>query len=806
MSYNHHQHYGQQPASAPVYDEYSEYADIDEPAVAESRPGVSPASHPLFTREEISNTRALDPYPPTQSPQSWPPYGSSFQQQSVSYAPYPSPSPFPPPRLSPPPTAHHQFHFKAPGQSTSPGSANHRLTLAGSLDPATGIFYRTPEHPRLRTAQACEKCRTRKAKCSGEHPSCKRCITRGLICEYAKEGRVRGPNKPKPKASTGATSTASPSASASSTSTTASLAEQNDTTPTMTKTSEEASKAARHRAPSSQSSGGSSDQTTGEPIAQRLFLPSTSGIRIPQAMRGEYLQQQALSDSPPSSSTPISLSRGRRSVVSSGPPMTSSSSSSRQNSLGGHPPAGPSMTAAVSSSRQNSLGEYSSSRPYPADVHLDTASSLFRLSEAGAGEEGLSHSSSVTHSGSVSMISTRMGDLRHEESNFYHFQPQPPIQQQEQHRGSHEHAYLAETGIPEQHHAHRSPPPPVEQPYQKFQSQRNVFPMSSQYGSRRESHSLSQVSLRTGTPQGHSAFPTHRNIQTPGEHFRGPQQQHSLVPIISMGAGLPDEAHSGRRPEHGDEFSYPPQNIRPYYHLSQQHHQNHGVLPELAIDTAVRGGHLHQTHLQHEYRSPAQQQHIPQHLVIQSQIAEHLYQEHRQPQYLERAPYGQPQEHVVMSQPSPRTASTTSNSPLTASSSGGIPVYQHHHGVIASGPLHMDPGDSMPPSSSSSSSVSSAALLYPHGGRQMAIEASHGCGMVMDQAQASGHMPVDAADAAVHHHRGSLSVSASLASLASNVSRHGPSPSETPYAGGGDERHEDAGQTLYSTSMDMTMH
>ncbi|KAJ7595328.1 hypothetical protein C8J56DRAFT_883551 [Mycena floridula] len=72
-----------------------------------------------------------------------------------------------------------------------------QMTLAGSLDPNTGIFYRTPEHPRLRTAQACEKCRTRKAKCSGEHPSCKRCINRGLICEYAKEGRVRGPNKAK---------------------------------------------------------------------------------------------------------------------------------------------------------------------------------------------------------------------------------------------------------------------------------------------------------------------------------------------------------------------------------------------------------------------------------------------------------------------------------------------------------------------------------------------------------------------------------------------------------------------------------
>jgi hypothetical protein len=39
-----------------------------------------------------------------------------------------------------------------------------RWTLAGSLDPSTGIFYRTPEHPRLRTVQACDKCRLRKAK------------------------------------------------------------------------------------------------------------------------------------------------------------------------------------------------------------------------------------------------------------------------------------------------------------------------------------------------------------------------------------------------------------------------------------------------------------------------------------------------------------------------------------------------------------------------------------------------------------------------------------------------------------------
>ncbi|KAJ7457257.1 hypothetical protein B0H11DRAFT_2243519 [Mycena galericulata] len=69
------------------------------------------------------------------------------------------------------------------------------MTLPGSFDPSTGIFYRKPENPRLRTAQACEKCRSRKAKCSGEHPSCSRCLARGLPCEYGNNARVRGPNR-----------------------------------------------------------------------------------------------------------------------------------------------------------------------------------------------------------------------------------------------------------------------------------------------------------------------------------------------------------------------------------------------------------------------------------------------------------------------------------------------------------------------------------------------------------------------------------------------------------------------------------
>ncbi|KAF8132788.1 hypothetical protein EV363DRAFT_1326393, partial [Boletus edulis] len=56
-----------------------------------------------------------------------------------------------------------------------------------------GIFYRAAEHPRIRTAQACNKCRVRKAKgrCSGERPICERCRIRGLVCQYPIEERTR---------------------------------------------------------------------------------------------------------------------------------------------------------------------------------------------------------------------------------------------------------------------------------------------------------------------------------------------------------------------------------------------------------------------------------------------------------------------------------------------------------------------------------------------------------------------------------------------------------------------------------------
>ncbi|KIK64071.1 hypothetical protein GYMLUDRAFT_83444 [Collybiopsis luxurians FD-317 M1] len=138
----------------------------------------------------------------------WPPYSQNrrlgFASNAANSNYHHGPSSLPSPQftstsMQPAQPPSQSFHSNTPGHVDA--YHNSQRTLAGSLDPATGVFYRTPEHPRLRTAQACEKCRTRKAKCSGEHPSCKRCLTRGLICEYAKEGRVRGPNKPKSKAS-----------------------------------------------------------------------------------------------------------------------------------------------------------------------------------------------------------------------------------------------------------------------------------------------------------------------------------------------------------------------------------------------------------------------------------------------------------------------------------------------------------------------------------------------------------------------------------------------------------------------------
>jgi hypothetical protein len=67
------------------------------------------------------------------------------------------------PGLPPPPPGH--FNGFPDGGMPSPGWMTGG-PLSGAIDMNTGAFYMNHEHPRLRTPQACEKCRARKAKVS----------------------------------------------------------------------------------------------------------------------------------------------------------------------------------------------------------------------------------------------------------------------------------------------------------------------------------------------------------------------------------------------------------------------------------------------------------------------------------------------------------------------------------------------------------------------------------------------------------------------------------------------------------------
>ncbi|KAI0747203.1 hypothetical protein C8Q80DRAFT_1121800 [Daedaleopsis nitida] len=55
----------------------------------------------------------------------------------------------------------------------------------------TCIFLRSPTPLKnRRTQKACNKCRQRKAKCSGTRPTCTRCLARGYLCEYVEEDKL----------------------------------------------------------------------------------------------------------------------------------------------------------------------------------------------------------------------------------------------------------------------------------------------------------------------------------------------------------------------------------------------------------------------------------------------------------------------------------------------------------------------------------------------------------------------------------------------------------------------------------------
>jgi hypothetical protein len=66
--------------------------------------------------------------------------------------------------MPPPPPTHAQFIFHDGPPTPSVWPAGPQGTFAGAFELSTGQFYYGTEHPRLRTPQACEPCRQRKAK------------------------------------------------------------------------------------------------------------------------------------------------------------------------------------------------------------------------------------------------------------------------------------------------------------------------------------------------------------------------------------------------------------------------------------------------------------------------------------------------------------------------------------------------------------------------------------------------------------------------------------------------------------------
>ncbi|KXN85905.1 Xylanolytic transcriptional activator xlnR [Leucoagaricus sp. SymC.cos] len=292
----------------------------------------------MFTSQHQHTQPSLYPTPTYDPPQNWPPYDQTLLPPFQSQPLPPYPAPYPVPRLTSP------LNTAGGGHIATNVS---RLSLAGSLDPTTGIFYRTPEHPRLRTAQACEKCRTRKAKCSGEHPSCKRCINRGLVCEYAKEGRVRGPNKAKSGVGVSTSSLKQVNAPVNAD------IEQNERTSSATSSIS-----------SSEQTGASSFVGDRRPTRDTPVTPISAQERSPSSPSLTSLDTLSLHSPPRLSFTPLSqhqsphtgnLSQDMYSLSSSG---AASESSSRRNSL---------ATAGIG------LGEHRASRPRPPDLGFDTA-------------------------------------------------------------------------------------------------------------------------------------------------------------------------------------------------------------------------------------------------------------------------------------------------------------------------------------------------------------------------------------------------------------------------------------------------
>lgn len=159
--------------------------------LAEEIPGYSGSSHSrsLSLREESS--RSTSSLPPNDNNID----GPSAQPSATPQTPFT-------PKFSPPSpgTAQGQPHFRVPASprnsistmsSTEPSSKAAKVAiprLKRSLDAQEGSSKPGGRH---RVTHACEPCRHRKTKCSGERPVCRHCLDFKIQCYYADGKRDR---------------------------------------------------------------------------------------------------------------------------------------------------------------------------------------------------------------------------------------------------------------------------------------------------------------------------------------------------------------------------------------------------------------------------------------------------------------------------------------------------------------------------------------------------------------------------------------------------------------------------------------
>lgn len=92
--------------------------------------------------------------------------------------------------ISPAPSLHAFYLPNSPGDrpaAKAPKVAIPRLPQRGDATVGTGSKY----GGRHRVMHACEPCRSRKTKCSGEKPTCKHCQDFKVVCVYADGKRDR---------------------------------------------------------------------------------------------------------------------------------------------------------------------------------------------------------------------------------------------------------------------------------------------------------------------------------------------------------------------------------------------------------------------------------------------------------------------------------------------------------------------------------------------------------------------------------------------------------------------------------------